>query len=330
LGGNDTWKSWISQGSHMHSTPSEQPLAYELIDFGHGRKLESFAGVIVDRPCPLADCQPELPALWLSAQLIYEPSTASKVREGEWISSGKGMKPLIDEGWLLPTQSLMLSIKPQVSGQLGVFPEHWQQWPWFGRQLEGWYASNLARSMENELQEKTIVRVLHLFAYTGATTLALASMNAEVTHVDAMRSAVEWARENARLSQMEAYPIRWIVDDARAYVHREIKRERRYELIVLDPPSYGHGSRGQPWSIGRDLEPLLEACHSLLSQNAIGIVLSGHSPDLDLNLLRRAMPALGPPQIVRAIQQDRSGRPLDCGYVARFLTLPFTKGWAKA
>ncbi|MCU0710267.1 MAG: class I SAM-dependent methyltransferase, partial [Pirellula sp.] len=221
----------------------------------------------------------------------------------------------------LSIQSLKLWIKPQVSGQLGAFPEHWQQWPWFCEQIEGWHARSSDRSPP---------RVLHLFAYTGATTLALAMMQAEVTHVDAMRSAVEWARENARWSQLESLPIRWIIDDARDYVQREIKRERRYELIVLDPPSYGHGSRGQAWSIGRDLEPLIADCHSLLSGDAIGIVLSGHSPDVDLNHLGGGMPGLCSPQIVRATLRDRSGRALDCGYVARFLTLPSTKRLAGA
>jgi 23S rRNA (cytosine1962-C5)-methyltransferase len=307
----------------MPPPPSEHPHQYELIDFGHGRKLESFSGVIVDRPCPAAECPPELPSLWSSAQLIYEPSTVSKVRAGRWISSGEGSNRLIDEGWHLSIQSLKLSIKPQVSGQLGGFPEHWQQWPWFRNQLEAWHARNSTRSMVHDSQVKPLTRVLHLFAYTGATTLALASMNAEVTHVDAMRSAVEWGRENARLSQMETCPIRWIVDDVRAYVQREIKRERRYDLIIMDPPSYGHGSRGQAWSIGRDLEPLVAACQSLLSENAIGIVLSGHSPDVDLSDLGRAGGYR--PDILRATLRDRSGRALDCGYVARFLTLPYTK-----
>lgn len=301
----------------MPSPPFEPAKDYELIDYGNGRKLEAFAGVIINRPCPAADCRPQLPSLWPSAQLIYEPSTASKVRAGRWISNQEESRLLLEEPWILPIQSIKLSIKPQISGQLGAFPEHWQQWPWFKEQIEHWYSRALEPSNANTSHDRPVFRVLHLFAYTGATTLALATMNAEVTHVDAMRSAVDWARDNARLSQMESSPIRWIVDDARAYVHREIKRERRYELIVLDPPTYGHGSRGQAWSIGKDLEPLLAACNTLLSNDAIGVVLTGHSPDVDWDRVGRTEKQ--PVQIVRSTLHDRSGRALDCGYVARFL-----------
>ncbi len=152
-------------------------------------------------------------------------------------------------------------------------------------------------------------------------------MQAEVTHVDAMRSAVEWARENCRASSMESLPIRWIVDDARKYVERERKRKKEYELILLDPPSYGHGTEGQTWSIQRDLVPLLQASTDLLSKRSIGLVLTGHSPDIQLKELRRAVEDPAKKQrferfeTVQAALIDRAGRTLDCGYVARFLTV---------
>jgi 23S rRNA (cytosine1962-C5)-methyltransferase len=169
------------------------------------------------------------------------------------------------------------------------------------------------------------LKALHLFAYTGATTLALAAMGMHVTHVDAMESAVGWARENARLSAMQECPIRWIVDDARAYVARELRRGNQYDLILLDPPSYGHGSRGQAWEIHRDLLPLLQDAWSLLSSRAIGVVLTGHSPDVDVRSIHRGLveSVEGPDRVrleaSQAVLTDTSGRGMDCGYVARFL-----------
>lgn len=301
------------------SNPSSPP--YQLIDFGNGRKLESFGGILVDRPCPAATNRPASPSLWASAKLIYQSTNESL---GKWVPRASDST---QDAWTLSIQptlntSLQLLVKPQSSGQLGLYPEHWQQWPWFEHQFEPWRWNPLA-----EPQHPAAPRVLHLFASTGATTLALAAMQAEVTHVDAMRSAVEWARENCRASSMESLPIRWIVDDARKYVERELKRKKEYELILLDPPSYGHGTEGQPWSIQRDLVPLLQACTDLLSKRSIGLVLTGHSPDIQLKELRRAVEDPAKKQrferfeTVQAALIDRAGRTLDCGYVARFLTV---------
>jgi len=150
-------------------------------------------------------------------------------------------------------------------------------------------------------------------------------MGAEVTHVDAMRSAVQWARDNCRASERESLPIRWIVDDARKYVERERKRGKKYDLVLLDPPTYGHGASGEAWSIQRDLKPLLCSCVELISNQGIGMVLTGHSVDIDLQELydavRRSSKNLECTEFetARSKLTDRSGRTLDCGYVARFL-----------
>jgi len=305
----------------MQSSSHPSNPGYQLIDFGNCRKLESFGGILVDRPCPAATNLPNTPNFWASAELIYQ---SADERSGKWVSRAPSSSSTV---WMLPIQlnlkqTLQLIVKPQSSGQLGLYPEHWQQWPRFEHQLDQW-----RRSQSAESHGPDAPRVLHLFASTGATTLALAAMHAEVTHVDAMRSAVDWARENCRSSGMEALPIRWIVDDARKYVERERKRKKEYELILLDPPSYGHGTEGQAWSIQRDLPPLLVACADLLSDHGIGLVLTGHSPDIQLNALRRTIDASGKNrrfvrfETEQAALIDRAGRTLDCGYVARFLTV---------
>jgi 23S rRNA (cytosine1962-C5)-methyltransferase len=139
-----------------------------------------------------------------------------------------------------------------------------------------------------------------------------------------MKSAVDWARDNAKLSNLQSLPIRWIVEDARVYVSREIKRGRRYDLIVLDPPSYGHGPRGKAWEIHRDLLPLLSECWYLLSDTPIGVLMCGHSPDVDIKLLHSALARKfgrekpSTCEVSQAKLIDRSGRSLDCGYSAKF------------
>jgi 23S rRNA (cytosine1962-C5)-methyltransferase len=339
------------------------PQAYELIDFGHGRKLESFGGVIVSRPCPAAHGKVSLPSAWESATLIYDSSQDHRL--GRWLRPMGEQHPA--ELWTvewndsssLPSlnatttarsqrcfklgdRPLRFIVRPQTSGQLGLFPEHWLQWPWYDMQMERWRNWHTATAKDahsapkqqifshqvSQLQTppKSTPRVLHLFAYTGATTLALAAMGAEVTHIDAMRSAVEWARDNCRESDRESLPIRWIVDDARKYVERERKRGKKYDLVILDPPSYGHGAAGEAWSIQRDLEPLLCSCAELIANQGIGIVLTGHSLDIELQEVHRAVRRgskkleYAELEVARSILTDRSGRPLDCGYVARFLT----------
>jgi 23S rRNA (cytosine1962-C5)-methyltransferase len=328
----------------MQSHPSIEPVrnhpsphVYELIDFGRGRKLESFGGFVVNRPCPAASGKVSLPDAWESANLIYESSLD---RPGRWQQpTGDNQPPA---SWVvefhdsssesfLDARPLRFIVRPQTSGQLGLFPEHWLQWPWLGNQLERWRKlhskpvhNTPVHSDQKTSNEPTQPRVLHLFAYTGATTLALATMGAEVTHVDAMRSAVEWARDNCRASGRESLPIRWIVDDARKYVERERKRGKKYDLVLLDPPTYGHGASGEAWSIQRDLEPLLCRCADLISDQGIGLVLTGHSIDIDLQELncavRRSSKNLACTEFetARSNLTDRSGRTLDCGYVARF------------
>lgn len=301
------------------STGREPLTGYELIDFGRGRKLESFGGILVDRPCPAAIGFATQTSLWESAELIYETPP----------DSGCGWRtlqgcPPSRSSWMVELRSwpraysLRLIVRVQSTGQLGLFPEHWQQWTWLDDRISRWRGAN-----EENMSPVRAPRVLHLFAYTGATTLALAAMQAEVTHVDAMQSAVDWARENARASNLSESPIRWIVDDARKYVAREGRRGKKYDLILLDPPSYGHGPSGRAWAIQRDLEPLLLACAELVEPDGIGLVLTGHSPDVDLQSLRDALAGSAGQrweylETETAELRDRAGRELNCGYVARF------------
>ena len=290
---------------------------YELIDFGDGRKLERFGSITVDRPARGAWPPKAIPDAWESAELIYRGERMN-AGDGSWQSSASSSRTLSEllSGWECSVHGLNLQIIPQRTGQLGVFPEHWNQWDWFAERI----AANLPNGP---------VRVLHLFAYTGSTTLWMALQGAALTHVDAMKQAVDWGRTNAKLSGLEDRPIRWIVEDARKYVARELKRQSRYELVVLDPPSYGHGRKGEAWEIHRDLVPLMKDCWGLLSEEPIGVVLTSHSLNISAKELRMEL-EMDESQwdpgregrietaIFPCFLEDCSGRRLECGEGIRF------------
>ena len=306
--------------------------SYEFIDFGNGRKLERFGEVVVDRPCPAATEPKSSPEAWLSAELIYDGSRLNGGVRGGWVFHGcRVSDPDSIESWECGASGLRFRVKPQQSGQLGLFPEHWNTWPWIEDRIAEWLAARSGSSRGGNIPEGPSIdsamaspRVLHLFAYTGATTLAMASFGASVTHVDSMESAVTWARETARCSGLSEMPIRWIVDDARQYVARELRRGKRYELIVLDPPSYGHGVKGKAWEIHRDLMPLMHDCWKLLSDSPIGIVFTGHSRDVSMQTIRTELgesperPRSIACDVTQAKLVDLAGRSLDFGYVASF------------
>jgi 23S rRNA (cytosine1962-C5)-methyltransferase len=224
---------------------------YALIDAGEGRRLERFGSRVVDRPAPSVLGLPRLAdrEAWAGADLRFD-------REERWTNGRQGP-------WTVTIDGLTLELRPTAAGQLGLFPEHMLAWPW----------------LRERLAARPEAEVLHLFAYTGASTLALAAAGARVTHVDASRPAVAWARRNAELSGLVDHPVRWIVEDALAYVRREERRGRRYAGIVLDPPSFGHGPSGTRWELNDALPVLLAACAGVAEPDAF-VLLTAHTPDL--------------------------------------------------
>lgn len=227
------------------------PKQYQLIDFGRGRKLESFGNVLVDRPCPAADgTQPKSPAEWTNSQIKVD-SRGKVVKE---------LQVLTQVSW----HKLKFALRLTPFGHVGLFPEQQANWQWLVETAGS--ASQPAK------------KALNLFAYTGGTSLALASAGVEVTHVDASAPAVKWARRNAELSQLAEHPIRWIVEDARKFVARELKRGNHYDMVILDPPSFGHGPTGKPWEIETDLPQLLDNTIKLISGSSTPLLLiTAHS-----------------------------------------------------
>jgi 23S rRNA (cytosine1962-C5)-methyltransferase len=227
--------------------------SYGLVDFGDRRRLERFADVVVDRPAPAATSPRQDPAAWTHA--------TARFADGRWHVAAP-----LPEPWLVRADGLTLELAATDTGQVGWFPEHAALWPWLTGQVRP----------DDE--------VLHLFAYTGATTLVLARAGARVAHLDASRPAVGWARRNADRNDLAERTVRWLVDDAPRFVDREIRRGRRYAGIVLDPPSYGHGPGGQAWRLGTDLDRLLRACATLARPEAF-VLLTAHTPGEDGSVL---------------------------------------------
>ena len=225
-----------------------------LVDFGtdaggHGRRLELLGNVLVDRPL----LQPDLPRRrrpsWSDAAAIYHAGNARQAgssRAGGWTFTA----PLPDPWRVavpLPTATLSLEVRPAPSGQIGVFLEQAEQWEWLARETPAGST------------------ILSLFAHSGAATLAMAAAGANVVHVDASRQAIALARRNAEASGLADAPIRWVCEDARTFVTRELRRGGRYDGCVLDPPSWGHGPKGQAFAIDRDLVPLVADLAALIA-----------------------------------------------------------------
>ena len=226
---------------------------YALLDIGGAGRLERFGARVTDRPHPGALGPRSDPAAWLTADLRYD-------RDGGWSGDAEARSP-----WVVELGGAHLELRPTEAGQVGVFPEHLAMLPW----LRDAVAARVGRSDEAPA-------VLHLFAYTGLATLAMAAAGGAMTHLDASRPTVAWARRNAELSSLADRPVRWIVDDAVAFTDREARRGRRYAGIVLDPPSYGHGPGTRAWRIDEDLGRLLAACARILAADGF-VLLTAHT-----------------------------------------------------
>ncbi|HXG26550.1 MAG TPA: class I SAM-dependent methyltransferase, partial [Candidatus Binatia bacterium] len=209
-----------------------EPGGYELLDAGDGRRLERFGRRVVDRPAPAAlEARRDFHA-WRASDLRFDPGRG-------WTAAGKPVEPAGDEPWVLVVDGLRLELRPTDSGGLGLYPEHAANLAWVADRVRERVAARSATGEARDAGSVDPPAVLHLFAHTGLLTLAAARAGAAVAHVDAARGAVEWARRNAALSGLEDRPVRWLVDDAAAFVAREARRGRRYDGIVLDPPSFG-------------------------------------------------------------------------------------------
>ncbi len=232
---------------------------YALVDSGHGRKLERYGPVSVIRPelqCLWAPRQGD--AVWAKANAVFDP--AGDEDEGRWRLSGR-----VPESWPLSWGAARFTARLTAFRHLAFFPEQAANWAWLDARM---------RTSGRPLN------ILNLFGYTGVASLVCAAAGASVTHVDASKKSVAWAKDNATLSDLEDRPIRWITEDARKYVAREVRRGVKYDGIILDPPKYGRGPGGEVWRLLEDLPGLLADCAALLSKDASFLLLNAYTERL--------------------------------------------------
>ena len=223
---------------------------YRLLDSGEGRKLEQVGPYLFERPEPQALWRPRLGAKqWDRADAVFAPSSSEDDEAGRW-----KLKRELPQSWNITWKDIAFVSRPTPFRHLAFFPEHSVHWR-FAREYLG------ARDWGERKPE-----VLNLFGYTGLASLACAKAGAKVTHIDASKRAIGFARENQAAAGLSDAPIRWICDDALAFVQREIRRGRRYDGVILDPPKFGRGPNGETWRLEAQLPSLLEACATLLRE----------------------------------------------------------------
>ena len=236
---------------------------FEVLDTGDGEKLERWGDVILRRPDPQTIWPKADPALWRQAQAWYHRSDKGG---GEWEFFSR-----LPEKWVIAHEALRFYVRPTGFKHTGLFQEQAANWVWM--------AEKLRQSGRKDL------RVLNLFGYTGGATLACAQAGAHVTHVDAAKGMVQWAKENRELSQLPETSCRWIVEDALRFVQREIRRGNSYDGILMDPPSYGRGPSGEVWKLENELYGLIDTCAQVLSPEPLFFLVNSYTTGFQASVL---------------------------------------------
>lgn len=277
---------------------------YELLDSGGGQKLEKYGKYIMSRPDPEALWKKNLnDKEWQGAHLEF-------IRNGtknKWI-----IKNGVPNNWNISYGDLKFSIKPTSFKHIGLFPEQLSNWEWMGKLIID--ATSASKK----------ISVLNLFAYTGGATLACAKAGAEVCHVDGSKNAVEWARTNAELSGLKDASIRWLIEDVVLFLKREVKRGRKYDAIIMDPPSFGHGPKDELWKIEEDFPNLMDLCGQVLSDDPLFILINGYTAGYSSivyennlrDLMKNYKGKIEGGELV--IEESGSKRLLPCGIFARW------------
>ncbi|MBE6990183.1 MAG: SAM-dependent methyltransferase [Ruminococcaceae bacterium] len=277
---------------------------YELLDCGGGEKLERWDRQILVRPDPQAiwETDHRHPG-WKGADARYSRSSTGG---GYWD------KKKVPESWPIRYKELIFQVKPMNFKHTGLFPEQAVNWDF---------------AMEKIRAANRPIQVLNLFAYTGAATVACAKAGASVCHVDAAKGMVTWAKENARCSGLTDAPIRWIVDDCAKFVEREIRRGRRYDAIIMDPPSYGRGPGGEVWKLEENLFPFVRLCAQVLSDRPLFVILNSYTTGLAPSVLGYILQLLVGRPFGGKVTWDELGLPctasgmaLPCGAAGRWMS----------
>lgn len=286
---------------------------YEVIDCSKGEKLERWGDYFLVRPDP---------------QVIWDTQKEDKhwkQKNGHYHRSAKGGGEWeffdLPEEWSIRYQDLTFRLKPFSFKHTGLFPEQAVNWDWVSSIIKS------AAEKNADGQPDRPVKVLNLFAYTGGATLACAAAGAAVTHVDASKGMVTWAKENAAASGLSDAPIRWLVDDCVKFVERELRRGNTYDGIIMDPPSYGRGPKGEIWKIEENVFPLIELAVKLLSENALFFLVNSYTTGLQPAVLTYMMHTAIVPKHSGHVEASEIGLPvssnglvLPCGASGRWFT----------
>lgn len=272
---------------------------FEVIDSGDGYRLERWGNFVLARPDPQA--------IWQRSESAEEWERADAVfRDDQW-----QMKKELPEYWDLKFRDMILRTRPMNFKHTGIFPEQAANWLLMGEKIE---------SVKLKIQTP---RVLNLFAYTGAASVWLTKRGAFVTHVDASRPAIGWAKDNQELNGLPPDSIRWMLDDAAKFVHSEVKRGAQYEGIVMDPPAFGHAPSGKLWKFNEQMPSLLRDCAALLSPNAVFLILNAYATNTSELAIQNLMEdtVKGKSGTIESGQlclRQRNGRMLSTGIYARW------------
>ena len=275
---------------------------FEVLDTGDGEKLERWGGVILRRPDPQTIWPKADPALWKQAQAHYHRSERGG---GEWEFFTR-----LPERWTISHQGLKFYVRPTGFKHTGLFPEQAANWVWMAEKIR-----------ESGRRD---VKVLNLFGYTGGATLACAQAGATVTHVDAAKGMVQWAKENRELSQLPETSCRWIVEDALRFVQREIRRGNHYDGILMDPPSYGRGPSGEVWKLENELYGLIDTCAQVLSDAPLFYLINSYTPGFQASVLSNMLEKCVAPRFGGQVDSEElclpvtTGGVLPCGATGRW------------
>lgn len=287
--------------THDHHLITNRSEGYELLDSGENMKLERYGDVIVARPETQALWAKKKPALWDSAHAVFTFRDA----KGSW-----DIRKQLSEDWQVAFDKIRAQTRLTSFKHTGIFPEQEPNWGWITEKVQA----------INDRSPK----ILNLFGYTGLASIAAAHAGAHVTHVDASKQSLDWAHENARLSGVAEDAIRWIPDDALAFVKREVRRDARYDGIILDPPAFGRGAKGEVWKIEEDLPNLLTGLTSLLSGEQGSFFLmsgyaAGYSPRSFAQAVAGAFNVSQGESGELFIQESDSDRVVPAGMYTRFV-----------
>ena len=277
---------------------------YSLIDSSSGEKLEYWGKYLLRRPDPQAVWTDKTEkSLWNKTDATYH---RSKSGGGSWEFHNKNFP----ERWTINYKDLVFNIKPMGFKHTGLFPEQAVNWDWF---------SDLIKN------ENRKIKVLNLFAYTGGASVAALNAGADVVHVDASKGMVSWAKENVISSGLGDRCIRYIVDDVKKFVKREIRRGNKYDAIIMDPPSYGRGPGGEVWKIEDELYPLIQDCMSIMSDSPLFFLINSYTTGLSACILENVLSMTVKKQFGGIVTADEiglpmtaSGLPLPCGISGRW------------